>query len=282
MGSPDLDGILGLSKPVIVAAILAVLWVLEGVAPEFARRGQRLAHFLRNIALGVMNGLIVAALFAAALLAVTEWARERGFGLLNLLELPWWLAWPLAIVLFDFWMYVWHVLNHKIPFLWRFHAVHHSDAELDASSALRFHTGEIVLSSMLRLAVVPLLGMSLAQLLLYELILLPVILQHHSNIRMPARVDRVLRTIIVTPWMHWVHHSQWQPETDSNYASVFSWWDRLFRTFRLRQDPERIELGLDGLRPEQWSTFKGMLLLPLNVLRRDRAGGGRSPASREP
>jgi sterol desaturase/sphingolipid hydroxylase (fatty acid hydroxylase superfamily) len=204
------------------------------------------------------------------MLAITEWARQQPIGLLNWLNWPGWAKWLLALLLFDLWMYVWHVLNHKAPLLWRFHAVHHADREMDATSAVRFHTGEIVLSSAARLAVLPLLGMSMPQLLLYEAILLPVVLFHHSNIDIPRRLDAALRCVIPTPWMHWVHHSRLQPETDSNYGSVLSVWDRLFGTFRLREDPHQIELGLDDDTEEmQWRTLRGMLVRPFRTARRE-------------
>ncbi len=258
-------------RPAIAAGVLAILWIIESVAPMFSARSRRVSHGASNLALALINAAVTAVFFASALLYVTQWAGERSFGLLNWLDPPTWLRWVLAIVLFDAWMYVWHVLNHKVPFLWRFHAVHHADRELDASSAVRFHTGEIVLSSIARLAVLPLLGMTLPQLLLYETLSLPVILFHHSNVRMPRHVDTVLRCVIVTPWMHWVHHSRLQPETDSNYASFFSWWDRLFRTFRLRDDPTKIELGLDDEGDEtnesRWRSLWGMLLRPLGRMR---------------
>jgi sterol desaturase/sphingolipid hydroxylase (fatty acid hydroxylase superfamily) len=210
-------------------------------------------------------------LFGAAMLFATEWARQHPFGLLHWLgpHLPAWIVWLLGLVLFDAWMYLWHLLNHKVPLLWRFHAVHHADREMDASTALRFHTGEIVLSGAARLAVLPLIGLTMPQLLLYELILLPVILFHHSNVRMPRRIDAASRCVIVTPWMHWVHHSRWQPETDSNYASVLSIWDRLFGTFRLRDDPVQINLGLDDDQDErQWRTLGGMLTRPFRQRRK--------------
>ena len=256
-------------KPAVAAGVLVVLWVLEAVAPMFAERRRRVSHDAANVALGLLNAVVAALLFGGAMLLVTEWARQEPFGLLHWLDWPAWIAWPLGLVLFDAWMYVWHVLNHKTPLLWRFHAVHHADRELDASSAMRFHTGEIVLSSCARLAVLPLIGLTMPQLLVYESILLPVILFHHSNVRVPRRVDAIIRWVVVTPWMHWVHHSRWQPETDSNYASVLSIWDRLFGTFRLRDDPTRIELGLDDDHDErQWRTLWGMLTRPFRTGRR--------------
>ncbi|MEX2670987.1 MAG: sterol desaturase family protein [Phycisphaeraceae bacterium] len=256
-------------KPAVAAAALMTLWILEWFVPMFVDRRRRLTHDLANLALAGINTVVTVVLFAAAMLMVTEWAARESFGLLHWLDLPIVLAWVVGLVLFDAWMYGWHVLNHRVPLLWRFHAVHHADREMNVSSAVRFHTGEIVLSSLARLAVLPLLGLTMPQLLLYELVLLPVILFHHSNVRISRRLDSCLRWLIVTPWMHWVHHSRWQPETDSNFASVLSIWDRLFRTFRLRDDPQQLELGLEDDRDErQWRTLGGMLLRPFRQRRR--------------
>ncbi len=259
-----------LTKPLVAAFCLAVLWSLEGLVPMFEGREHRGRHDLANLALGVFNALVVSLLFAAATLAVTTWAFESGVGLLHLIDLPTEVTLVAAIVLFDAWQYLWHRLNHRIPLLWRFHAVHHSDADLDASAALRFHTGEILLSSLARLAVLPVLGLTIGHVLVYETILLPIILFHHSNVRVPERMDRWLRMVIVTPWMHWVHHSDWQPETDSNYSSIFSFWDRIFGSFRLRRNPREIRLGL-GLHDREWRTVGGMMLLPLRRIERSGA-----------
>ena len=258
-------------KPLIAATLLVLLWTLEGVYPMFTHRGPRTPRFLGNVALGVVNGLCMALLFGGALLAATEFARAHGFGLLHWLPLPGYATWLAAFLLIDLWQYLWHRLNHAAPLLWRFHAVHHSDAEMDASTALRFHTGELLASGLARLLVLPLLGVTLPQLALYELVLLPVILFHHANLHIPAKLDRVLRAVMVTPWMHWVHHSDQQPETDSNFSSILSCWDRLFGTFRLRARPETIQLGLDGFRDEEWRPLLALLRIPFthNFRRRD-------------
>ncbi|MDB4948078.1 MAG: sterol desaturase family protein [Gemmatimonadetes bacterium] len=268
-------------KPAGAAAALALLWVLESAAPMFEGRRGRAGHDLANVALGVMNAALVSLAFAWATLRVTEWARAHGFGLLRVLPLGGWLSTVAAVVLMDGWMYAWHRMNHRVPLLWRFHAVHHADAELDASTALRFHTGEIVLSSLARLAVLPLLGLSVGQVLLYETLLLPVILFHHSNVRVPPRLDRALRTAIVTPWMHWVHHSERRPETDSNYASVFSFWDRAFGSFRLRDRPGEIRLGLGIADERAWRTLPGMLLMPFRAHAATSAEAERRPGAED-
>jgi sterol desaturase/sphingolipid hydroxylase (fatty acid hydroxylase superfamily) len=266
-----IDSWLPAAKPVVATVLLIALWSLEAVLPAFTGRKRRVGHAAHNLSLGLLNAVVAAVLFGGALLAVTEWSRQHAVGLLHWLDWPGWIEWPLALILFDLWMYTWHVINHKVPVLWRFHAVHHADRELDATSAVRFHTGEIFLSSIARLAVLPLLGMTMPQLLVYEAVLLPVILFHHSNVNIPPQLDAALRTVIPTPWMHWVHHSRLQPETDSNYGSVLSVWDRIFRTFRLREDPREITLGLDDDAEEKhWRTLPGMLLRPFRSAQRER------------
>ena len=261
-------------KPVAAAAALGVLWVIEGLIPMFEGRGERIRHDASNVALGVANAIVASLVFAGATLVATEWARANSFGVLHWLGAAGVWGFVLGFVLFDLWQYLWHRLNHHVPLLWRFHAVHHADRELGASSGLRFHTGEIVLSSAARLAVLPLLGMTVAQVLVYEAVLLPVILFHHGNIGIPARADRWLRWLIVTPWMHWVHHSDYQPETDSNFSSVFSFWDRIFGSFRLRADPRTLTLGLEGTDRRDWATLPGMVAMPFRRRRGRRRGEG--------
>ncbi len=253
------------TKNAIVVSMLIALWIGESISPMFVGRSRRVSHGAANILLGTINAIVGSVLFGAALLAVTEWASESSFGLLHQLPSTWpaWVRFAIGLLLFDLWMYVWHRLNHQVPFLRRFHAVHHSDRELDATSAVRFHTGEILLSGMARLLIMPVLGISLPMLLVYELVLLPVILFHHSNVRVGSAIDSVLRPVIVTPWMHWVHHSVLRDETNSNYGSVLSVWDRLFGSFRLRPSPSEIELGLLEDDSEQsWRTFRGMVTRP--------------------
>ncbi|MDE2981448.1 MAG: sterol desaturase family protein [Gemmatimonadota bacterium] len=263
-------------KPVLAAAALGAMWLLEGLIPMFEGRRERIRHDASNVALGIFNAVVASLIFAGATLVATEWARDNGFGLLHWLGVEGVWAFALGFVLFDMWQYFWHRLNHRIPFLWRFHAVHHADRELSASSGLRFHTGEIVLSSVARLAVLPLLGMTVGQVLLYEAVLLPIILFHHGNVGVPAGADRWLRWLIVTPWMHWVHHSDYQPETDSNYSSVFSFWDRIFGSFRLVADPRVLTLGLEDVERREWATLPGMAAMPFRRRRARRRGRRRA------
>lgn len=246
----------------IVVCGLILLWTLETWLPAASGRQHRVRHAVRNLTLGLLNALTLGLVAAPLIAQVLLRAEDAGFGLLRLFPLPPVIATIAAILLFDGWMYLWHRANHQLPFLWRFHRVHHSDAEMDATSAVRFHTGEILLSSALRLAVIPLLGIAPWQLLVYESLMLPVILFHHSNVKLPARLDRWLRSVIVSPALHRVHHSRTRIETDSNYATVFSCWDRLGGTFQLRTDGRLVDFGLDEFAGEHWQRMSGLLTTP--------------------
>ena len=138
--------------------------------------------------------------------------------------------------------------------------MHHSDTEMDVTSAVRFHAGEMLLSGLLRAALIPLLGLSIQHILLYDALLLPVIFFHHSNINLPEHIDRILRVVVATPALHRVHHSRLIIEANNNYGSIFSWWDRLAKTFQLRQDGTRVEFGVQGL--DEHQTLPGLLRTP--------------------
>jgi sterol desaturase/sphingolipid hydroxylase (fatty acid hydroxylase superfamily) len=176
--------------------------------------------------------------------------------------MPVYLEAMVAFIMFDIWMYFWHLVNHKIRLLWRFHRVHHSDIEMDATTAMRFHPGEIIYSSFLRLIIIPMIGINLAQLIIYEMFLQAVIIFHHSNVNLPEQWDRIFRVVIVTPNMHRVHHSKEWSESNSNYSSILSFWDRLNRTFRKKEDTGTIQYGLRILRDTKWQRFWGMLVTP--------------------
>ena len=250
---------------------LVVLLLWEHAHPffDFFRSAprERGRHAVRNLLLGGLNAGVISVAFVGLWGAAAIVAEQRGIGLLHAVDA--WAGWPIwvhaagAVLLLDAWTYVWHRINHRIPFLWRFHRVHHHDPHMDVTTASRFHTGEIVLSSALRLGVILLFGIYLWELVLYETLMFAVVQFHHANISLPEPVDRALRVLIVTPNMHKVHHSRFQPETDSNFSALFSFWDRLGRTFRLSDDPSTIRFGLDGWDDDGDQTLAGMLRAPL-------------------
>lgn len=262
-------------------ALLALLLAWESLGPFFAffsgAGGERVRHGIRNVMLGAFNALFTGLGFAAVWLMTARWADAHDFGLLNWLGLPYWGRLAGAFLLFDAWMYWWHRLNHRVPFFWRFHRTHHSDPRMDVTTASRFHIGEIALSSVLRIPVIALLGLQLWEVALYELAMFAVVQLHHANIALPASIDRALRAVIVTPFMHKVHHSRWQTETDSNYSSLFSFWDRLFGSFRLRDDPRTLLFGLEEFSRPEDQTLVGLLKTPLKQVQRV-AGQANAPA----
>jgi sterol desaturase/sphingolipid hydroxylase (fatty acid hydroxylase superfamily)/rhodanese-related sulfurtransferase len=246
-------------------AFLVLFLVWESFWPMYAwfkgRRFERIQHGFRNVVIGLLNTIVVAVLFVQAWLWAANWAQDHRFGLLNLLTLPTWARGLIAILILDGWMYVWHRLNHGIPFLWRFHRVHHAERYLDVTSATRFHLGEIALSALTRVPLIFLFGIRFSELVIYESLLFAVVQFHHANIRLPAMIEAVVSQIVVTPNIHRVHHSKYQPETDSNFSSLFSFWDRAFRT-RKDTDLEKIQLGLDEFGPEH-DNLAGIMEAPL-------------------
>ncbi len=253
------------SRPWFALGALLALLLWETLSPFFVfpRGRDRLRHGFRNILLGMLNAGVTALAFVALWWWAATLSATYGIGLLHWLTLPTWAEWLIAILLFDAWTYYWHRINHRYPFLWRFHRVHHSDPHMDVTTASRFHIGEIAMSSILRIPLIILLGASTEQLALYELLMFAVVQFHHANISVSAKWDRMLRLFIVTPYMHKVHHSRWQPETDSNYSSLLSIWDRLFHSFRINEKPETIRLGLDEFNRPADQTIPGMLNTPI-------------------
>jgi sterol desaturase/sphingolipid hydroxylase (fatty acid hydroxylase superfamily) len=240
---------------------LTLLFVLEGSMPFYAGRTDRLVHAGRNLGLALISGAVAVAA-TPLLMASAATARSQGIGLCHWLDLGPWASLVLVLVLFDLWMYAWHRLNHRIPLLWRLHRVHHTDIAMDSTTALRFHPGEIALSMLANCLVLVALGMSFEAFVVYKSIMVAVILFHHSNVALPEAMDRALRVAIVTPAVHRVHHSELRPETDSNYGTILSVWDRWLGSLRLRQDPEAIRFGIGSFAGANWQRPWRLLALP--------------------
>lgn len=228
------------SKFAIVAGAFVLLFLLERAFPVVSW-SSGIARVGRNLSLASLNfiasPLIVIPLTAAAAAHVLDWRPLM------------WSGWPglvLDLLLLDVWIYWWHRLNHRLPLLWRFHEVHHLDETLDTTSALRFHFGEVVLSSLVRAGVIILLAMPLTSVVVFEVLLLLSTLLHHSNLKLPARFEKVLSLFIVTPSIHWVHHHAIQADTDSNYATVLSVWDRLFGSVSATRRTSEMKIGVEG------------------------------------
>ncbi len=246
------------TAPVI---LLALFWCWESSRPLFGQGKDRVRHAAHNLALGLCNAAIVGVLFGTATVLFANWAAQNQFGLLAAAGLAPAARFALALLLLDGWMYVWHRTNHALPVLWRFHRVHHSDPHMDVTTATRFHLGEQVGAAALRLGLIPLVGFEAWNFVIYDTLVIAVTQFHHADISV-GRLDRILRWIIVTPDMHKIHHSDWRPETDSNYSTVLSIWDRLAGTFRMRSDPRTVAFGLNQFRGAAWHEWRGMWKMP--------------------
>ncbi|MDM7933188.1 sterol desaturase family protein [Tabrizicola sp.] len=214
--------------------VLAALAALERLAPRRAMVQPRARRWFTNLALVVIDTLTVRALaFALPILAVAAAvdAGQLGLGLFNSLQWPLWLELLLAVLIFDFAIWLQHLITHKVPLFWRFHCVHHADRDFDVTTALRFHPVEIAASALLKVGLVYVIGPSALAVIVFEILLNATAMFNHANLRLPLGLDRVVRLVLVTPDMHRVHHSVHRHEHDSNYGFSLSVWDRIFRTY---------------------------------------------------
>jgi len=216
----------------IFLGALVLFSVLEFLFPKKHRTLSRTKRWLTHLGLTIIDTVAVRLLGPIVALSAAGWAGSRGIGLFNSVDWPFWLEVLAAFIVLDFAIYLQHIATHKIPILWRLHKVHHSDRDLDASSALRFHPIEIMLSMIYKCALVLLIGPAVLAVLVFEICLNASAIFNHANLALPLWLDKYLRIIIVTPDMHRVHHSIIPKETDSNFGFNFSVWDRLFRTYQ--------------------------------------------------
>jgi sterol desaturase/sphingolipid hydroxylase (fatty acid hydroxylase superfamily) len=243
-------------KAYILPFFMIMFLVYETASPFYIFGVSRLRHSFVNISAGLLSF----ALHGVVFFGLSSAALSIDKGLVNLL--PEGLRLIAALLIFDLWMYVWHRMNHEIAFFWRFHKAHHSDTAMDVTTAVRFHPIELVLSGLVRLPIYMLIGVNPYIIAVYESFMGFVVLFHHSNARIPEWLDDLLSLIIPTPRMHRIHHSDYYKETNSNYGTIFSIWDRLFGTFGKRRDVENIRIGLKDYRSEKDQGLLGFLTTP--------------------
>ncbi len=237
---------------------------IEIFKPAFERPAMRRSRWPTNLLIGILNILLVSLMPVTGVLAAS-WAIEQKVGLFNVTIGQGWLSFFAAILLRSFGGYVFHVVTHKVPLLWRLHRVHHSDTHLDVTTSLRSHPAELVLLILVIALLAVSFGLSPWGLIAYEIAESLNNIIQHSNFRLPGRVDRVLRWVFVTPNMHVAHHSSYQPETDTNYGGLLSIWDRLFGTYTDTPRGGRggFKIGLDEISPERAASFWWQLKSPV-------------------
>ncbi len=261
---------------VFFITIFAIVALWELLAPRRALTTSKRTRWTSNLAITFLNPLQVRLLFPVLAVNMAIKAQEHGWGLLNNIDLSLWLELTAGIVILDLAIYLQHVMFHSIPILWRLHMMHHADLDYDLTTGLRFHPIEIILSNGIKLSVVVLIGAPTSAVLIFEVLLNGMAMFNHGNIRIPLKVDHLLRYFVVTPDMHRVHHSVIIKESNSNFGFNLPWWDRLFGTYKAQPSKGHIEMtiGLAQFRNIKRLMFQHLLLLPFT------GDTGRQPINR--
>jgi len=253
--------------------VFALMVIWELVEPRRTQSIGRGRRWPNNLGVVAVDAALVRILFPTTAVGLALVAEAHGLGLFNVLALPDWIGVVASVILLDLAIYFQHVLFHAVPALWRLHRMHHADLDIDVSTGLRFHPIEILLSMMIKLAVVIALGAPAVAVLLFEVLLNATSMFNHSNVRIPRSFDGALRWFVVTPDMHRVHHSIRARETNSNFGFNLPFWDRLFGTYRAQPAAghEAITIGIEQFRDPRELRLDRMLLQPL------RGEAGRYP-----
>jgi sterol desaturase/sphingolipid hydroxylase (fatty acid hydroxylase superfamily) len=257
--------------------IFAVMALWGVVTPRRPRAVSRWIRWPSNLGVVALNTVLLRILIPIAAVGLALVADERGWGFLNHLGAPDWLAIPLAVVVLDFAIYLQHVMFHAVPVLWRLHRMHHADLDFDVTTGARFHPIEILLSMAIKLAVVAALGPPALAVLIFEVVLNATSMFNHGNVWIPPGADRVLRWIVVTPDMHRVHHSIVPREANSNFGFSLSWWDRLLGTYRAQpaDGHQGMTIGIAQFREPRELRLDRMLVQPFRETAGDYPIGGR-------
>ena len=240
--------------------VAALVWFEQRRALRPSREA-KLPHDVRNLIIACTAGIVSALVEAPIAKALALKVEQKGWGLVPRLGLPD----VVAVLLLDYTLYLWHVLTHQVPFLWRFHRVHHADLDLDASTALRFHFGEMLLSVPYRAAQILVIGVRPGALSFWQGALFMSILFHHSNLRLPLRVERILRLFIATPHLHGIHHSVRESEQNSNWTSGLTIWDRLHGTLETEVNQRGIVIGVKGYERLDQVSVPELLAMPFKA-----------------
>jgi len=249
----------------VFAFVFVTMLLWELLAPRRALSVSKALRWTSNLGLLVLNTIVLRLMFPAAAVGIAYSVGQHGWGLFNLVDLPFWLEVVAAVLLLDFAIYLQHRLMHQVPILWCLHRVHHADLDIDLTTGSRFHTIEIIVSMLIKWLVILLLGPALMAVLVFEVLLNGMAIFNHANVSLPRAIDRIVRNLLVTPDMHRVHHSTLVRETNSNYGFNLSIWDRVFKTYidQPAKGHQAMTIGLAEFRDaRQVDRLPGMLALP--------------------
>jgi sterol desaturase/sphingolipid hydroxylase (fatty acid hydroxylase superfamily) len=254
----------GLIRLSVFGGVLVLMLVLETLFPRKTRTQNRLLHIATNLGIVVIYTIMMRVIFVVAAVGIAILAMVYGWGLLNLVEMPVWVHVLISVILLDLAVYWQHVASHKIPIIWALHKMHHADRDIDATTGIRFHPLEIVLSMAYKMLIVLILGPHVVGVILFEVILNGSAMFNHANFRLPLWLDKVLRLLFVTPDMHRVHHSVIARETNSNYGFNLSIWDRIFGSYidQPKEGHDNMTIGLPEYQTDKPSHLLWCLILP--------------------
>lgn len=222
----------------------------------------KLKRWITNLPLSVVNGVVYHFIYVGAIIGLLSLSESQDIGLLNSFSMPYWLQLVLGVLILDFSIYLWHLLTHMVPVIWRFHRVHHCDMNMDVSTANRFHVGELLISGLARLAVIYTFGIPLLAYFIFEILVNLSIEFHHSSIQLNRTLERYLGWLIMTPYLHRIHHSVKIKERDTNYGVILTLWDRVFGSFRTDVDQDKIVIGIGSHRTFEQLGFWHLMWMP--------------------
>jgi sterol desaturase/sphingolipid hydroxylase (fatty acid hydroxylase superfamily) len=270
---PLLDAV---GQPLLAGLVLALLF-LQWRYPLRRQHFSLLRRLIRNYVVSIPGFVVVRLAMLPIPLAVAVWAQHRHLGLLHWLGLQGWIAAVAGFVLMDYAYWWWHWANHMVPFFWRFHNVHHTDLDMDVTTAARFHFGEIFFSIGFLSVVLLAFGIAPLTFIVFFIAFEAAVCFHHSNWRLPIGLERILNLVIVTPRMHGIHHSIVERETNSNWGTIFCWWDKLHRTLRRDVPQNAVTIGVAAFRDEHELTLGKLLAMPFRGQRPWRLPDGEIP-----
>lgn len=244
--------------------LLFIFSVLELWQPRRNPRYKKAKRWPANLGISIVNTICLYILLPGAAIAAGYWAQQNHIGLFNSINFSIYIAWPLCFLALDLAVYTQHYLFHRLAFLWPFHAMHHSDEDLDVSSGIRFHPIEIIISMLFKCAVIIALGAPITLIMIFEIALNSSSLFTHTNVKLPEKWDNILRKLIVTPDMHRVHHSIEFKEQNSNFGFCFSFWDKIFKTYRAQPTlpHDHLPLGLKKYQKGEYQSLAALLKQP--------------------
>lgn len=257
-----------LIRVAVFSSLLIILAGTEFLFPLAKRKCSRLQQWLVNLGIAFISRISISLVLPFAAVGTAQYATQHSIGLFNLIELPFSITLILSLLLFDLLIYIQHLMMHHIPLFWRLHKMHHTELGLDVTSAVRFHPIEIIVSMLIKMTCVLLMGIPAVSVIIFEIVLNALALFNHSNIKLNKKLDRVLRKLVVTPEVHWIHHSPIIKETNSNYGFNLVIWDKLFSTYTDRPtvDYPQMPQGLKEYSAEKPLGLYELLVLPFKKI----------------